>query len=461
MTSIVPDSLPINTIGNVTIVGWFSQENGTDYHFVTLAGIMASIYPCSNASHIVVSAAMSEVPLSGAVQVCSVSAGCNTGLHFSYTTSLLGLIIASAFVGTAVVSLLVVFLICRARLMTPSETRPLMITPNAVASYHTTDPMSAGTDGASWLDAQRVSIDWLMEPEETIPSSTATTTPAGSHVGSAGDGIGVPRRMRPWTFRMNELTLSGRLGRGAYGDVFRAQLWGTTVAVKQLFQRDQIRYEDFVHEAQVLSSLRHPNIVLFVAASLDGLAIATELVENGTLFVVIHRRGELVTPAFAVRVARGIAKGMCYLHSRVPPVIHRDLKSANVLMDDDFEPKIADFGLACVRVGSTAKSLAGSPAWMAPELLSSDRYTEACDVYSFGVVLWEMLTHRVPYEGVDAMKVLAAKMMPTDDYEFARDVPESIPATLVEMIRRCTLREPGQRPSFEALVEMLNTENDS
>eukprot|EP00698_Gefionella_okellyi_P021646 TRINITY_DN7060_c0_g1_i2.p1 TRINITY_DN7060_c0_g1~~TRINITY_DN7060_c0_g1_i2.p1 ORF type:complete len:532 (+),score=86.41 TRINITY_DN7060_c0_g1_i2:159-1754(+) len=433
MTSVTPQTDSLQGGANVTIVGFFSNLD-TDIEVVTLAGVQADIIqPATSASTVVVRAAASPAVVSGTVEVCSKSLGCTTGFVFSYEATFpLALVLASAIVGVAILVVGVVYLLCRKSLESDESSRLLPVTFSQATS-------------ASWHPTDRASINWQMDfGDSNVFDEAAVTTPSE-----------IPPRIKPWTFDWKDLLVGEHLGRGAYGEVFRAVLWGTTVAVKQLRQRDQIMIDDFTREVQVLSVLRHPNIVLFLAASLDGLAIATELIKNGSLFNLIHSRPQIVTLEAAVRIARGIARGMSYLHSRKPPIIHRDLKSANVLMDDLFEPKIADFGLACVRSGSFANSLAGSPAWMAPEVLSSDRYTEACDVYSWGVVLWEMLTHRVPYDGVEPMRILASKMFPTDDYALYRDMPPGLPDYLVNLVRDTTLRDPTLRPSFEKIVDIL------
>jgi serine/threonine protein kinase len=146
-----------------------------------------------------------------------------------------------------------------------------------------------------------------------------------------------------------------------------------------------------------------------------------------------------------------------YLHSREPPILHLDLKSANILVDNSWKVKLGDFGLSQIRTNtfmSSAASAGGTPQWMAPEVLRSERYGEAADVYSFGVVLWEVITGKAPWEDMHPMQVVGAvgfqgRMlpMPTD--------PEADPA-LVEMAMWCMNHNPARRPTFRTIVDALD-----
>ncbi len=104
-----------------------------------------------------------------------------------------------------------------------------------------------------------------------------------------------------------------------------------------------------------------------------------------------------------LRIATGIAQGLKFIHSR--QVFHRDMKSMNILIDENFRAKIADFGMAKTKSSSSimTQSTAGTFTWMAPEVMIGQPYNERVDIYGFGTVLWEMVTNRIPYEGVNQM----------------------------------------------------------
>ncbi|KAL3826522.1 hypothetical protein ACHAXA_004359 [Cyclostephanos tholiformis] len=292
----------------------------------------------------------------------------------------------------------------------------------------------------------------------------------------------------------SELNLEDVIGGGGFGQVWRARWKGTPVAVKVLTGSAQTEtvpkaiLEEFIAEINMLSGMRHPNICLFMGACLDppNRAIVTELCENGSLWDALRSPlsiyevadGETrlawpldlyypITPTFhpplapagawpwalVKRVASGTARGMCYLHSGNPPVLHRDLKSANILLDLSFTAKLADFGLSrlkAVRSGMTGNC--GTVQWMAPEVLCSEKYAEPADVFSFGIILWEMLTKECPYDGMTpiqcALTVLNQNKRP--------EIPEWCPQSFRVLINRCVERDPLSRPTFAEILAALD-----
>ncbi|PNH09176.1 Serine/threonine-protein kinase CTR1, partial [Tetrabaena socialis] len=186
-------------------------------------------------------------------------------------------------------------------------------------------------------------------------------------------------------------------------------------------------------------------------------SIVTEFCARGSLFHILRQGGDRPPDARLQRaVAVAVARGMAYLHSRQPPILHLDLKSPNVLIDDRNRVKIADFGLSRMRqrtyVSSGAAS--GSPEWMAPEVLRCERYAEAADVYSFGVVLWELLTGQAPWADLNAMQVVGA-------VGFARrslpDPTEGEPL-LLRLCQACRALDPTHRPDFKQILAAMDKE---
>lgn len=232
--------------------------------------------------------------------------------------------------------------------------------------------------------------------------------------------------------------------------------------------------------------MRHPNICLYMGACLTppNRAIITELAANGSLWDAL--RLPLSAP-YAVsdgttrtawplslyeshanpplppkgtwpwvlvkRVACGAARGMTYLHSGTPPVLHRDLKSANLLLDDSYAAKVCDFGLS--RLKAQERSMTGNCGtvqWMAPEVLANQRYAEPADVYSFGIILWEMLTGECPYEGMSAIQCALAVLNGVHRPE----IPPWCPPALSALIRACWEQNPERRPSFAQIIMALD-----
>ncbi|BDA49200.1 probable serine/threonine-protein kinase SIS8 [Coccomyxa sp. Obi] len=293
---------------------------------------------------------------------------------------------------------------------------------------------------------------------------------AGRNGGNAGPGSNVTGGMASgsrasaaadaadeWEIEYSELILGQRIGIGSYGEVFKANWRQTDVAVKRFLEQDlspQVMAE-FRAEVALMQRLKHPNVVLFMGACTQppNLSIVTSFMPRGSLFRILHR-----TPNFVlddrrrINIALDVARGMNYLHSCRPPIVHRDLKSANLLVDKDFTTKVADFGLSRVRRSTwlSSKSQAGTPEWTAPEVLRNQSYNEKSDVYSFGVVLWELFTGQVPWNDIGHMQVVGAV-----GYENRRlEIPDTMHATISDLIRS-TWEEPAARPNFSEIIDIL------
>jgi serine/threonine protein kinase/Ca2+-binding EF-hand superfamily protein len=230
--------------------------------------------------------------------------------------------------------------------------------------------------------------------------------------------------------------------------------------------RDRIH---FLREVGLLTSLRHPNVLLLMGACTDPrypLCIVSELVEGGSLYSYLHgRNGHRLSHKHALKLALDIARGMLYLHSSTPIVLHRDLKSSNILvegMEEEESPKakIIDFGLSRLdsatdsRLGGVGRGLCGSLMTMAPEVMRGEMYLPASDVYSFGVILNEMFSGRVPFEESNAVQLMYGvsvqgkrpKMLESDE----------IPKPIVDLITACWDQDPSMRPDFSNVVKRLN-----
>eukprot|EP00002_Diphylleia_rotans_P026303 TRINITY_DN5233_c0_g1_i1.p1 TRINITY_DN5233_c0_g1~~TRINITY_DN5233_c0_g1_i1.p1 ORF type:complete len:486 (+),score=97.19 TRINITY_DN5233_c0_g1_i1:67-1524(+) len=171
--------------------------------------------------------------------------------------------------------------------------------------------------------------------------------------------------MFEWEIQYQELKIGNKLGEGAFGVVYSGTWHGAQVAIKELknVNADVRAKREFQDEVAITSKLRHPNIVLFLGASVSPpkLLMVTEFCRGGTLGKI--RQSRRLRSAEFLKVALNTALGLNYLHLREPPIVHRDLKPDNILLDDSFNPKIADFGLAEYRIqtGSTGGPLRGTP----------------------------------------------------------------------------------------------------
>lgn len=199
---------------------------------------------------------------------------------------------------------------------------------------------------------------------------------------------------------------SNVLGVGGFGCVYKAAFdGGATAAVKRLEGGGPDCEKEFENELDLLGRIRHPNIVSLLGFCVHGgnHYIVYELMEKGSLETQLHgsSHGSALSWHVRMKIALDTARGLEYLHEHCnPPVIHRDLKPSNILLDSDFNAKIADFGLA-VTGGNLDKGnlkLSGTLGYVAPEYLLDGKLTEKSDVYAFGVVLLELLMGRKPVE---------------------------------------------------------------
>ncbi|KAL6874107.1 hypothetical protein ACP4OV_014189 [Aristida adscensionis] len=199
---------------------------------------------------------------------------------------------------------------------------------------------------------------------------------------------------------------SNVVGVGGFGRVYKAVFnGGVTAAVKRLDGGEPECESEFENELELLGRIRHPNIVSLLGFCVHegNHYIVYELMEKGSLEEQLHgpSHGSALSWHIRMKIALDMARGLEYLHEHCsPPVIHRDLKSSNILLDSDFNAKISDFGLAVTR-GTLDKGnmkLSGTLGYVAPEYLLDGKLTEKSDVYAFGIVLLELLMGRKPVE---------------------------------------------------------------
>uniref|UniRef100_A0A3B3TL18 Mitogen-activated protein kinase kinase kinase 12 n=1 Tax=Poecilia latipinna TaxID=48699 RepID=A0A3B3TL18_9TELE len=248
-----------------------------------------------------------------------------------------------------------------------------------------------------------------------------------------------------WEVPFEEISDLQWVGSGAQGAVFLGKLHGEEVAVKKV--RD-IKETEIKH----LRKLKHPNIITFkgVCTQAPCYCILMEYCAQGQLYEVL-RAGRKITPSLLVDWSMGIAGGMNYLH--LHKIIHRDLKSPNMLITHDDMVKISDFGTSKeLSDKSTKMSFAGTVAWMAPEVIRNEPVSEKVDIWSFGVVLWEMLTGEIPYKDVDSSAIIWG----VGNNSLQLPVPESCPDGFKILLRQCWNCKPRNRPSFRQILLHLD-----
>ncbi|KAM9842653.1 mitogen-activated protein kinase kinase kinase 9 [Aulostomus maculatus] len=267
-----------------------------------------------------------------------------------------------------------------------------------------------------------------------------------------------------------ELTLEEIIGVGGFGKVFRALWRGSEVAVKAA-RRDpdedvQQTLESVRQEAKLFAMLNHPNIMALLGVCLQepNLCLVMEYARGGPLNRALA--GKRIPPCTLVDWAVQTARGMHYLHYQaIVPIIHRDLKSSNILILERVEMedlsnktlKITDFGLAREWHRTTKMSAAGTYAWMAPEVIRSSTFSKGSDVWSYGVLLWELLTGEVPFRGIDGLAVAYGVAM----NKLALPIPSTCPEPFARLMEDCWSPDPHSRPQFTAILDQLTTIEES
>eukprot|EP01094_Clydonella_sp_ATCC50884_P021946 TRINITY_DN493_c0_g3_i1.p1 TRINITY_DN493_c0_g3~~TRINITY_DN493_c0_g3_i1.p1 ORF type:complete len:2040 (-),score=911.87 TRINITY_DN493_c0_g3_i1:136-6255(-) len=258
----------------------------------------------------------------------------------------------------------------------------------------------------------------------------------------------------------HEIEMGKKIGEGGFADVFKSTFKGEVVAVKKIkfgasnepsldSTTELEAFGEFRREVWIMSGIVHENCVRLTGFSMDPFCIVSEFLACGNLYDLIHKEDFDMTDAFRWRCAMDMAKGMAFLHGTSPPIIHRDLKSPNVLLaaleaDAEVVAKIADFGLSQALASTTSGRSVANPVWLAPEIMNNDEYTEKADVYSYGVMLWELYTREDFFGEISFMSALENKVI-----EGQRPaIPDHCPAEYRHLIETCWSGNPEERPSF-------------
>jgi sterile alpha motif and leucine zipper-containing kinase AZK len=263
----------------------------------------------------------------------------------------------------------------------------------------------------------------------------------------------------------NDLKLHEEIGSGAFGTVYRGTWLSThyTVAVKKLQLNHSLKDVEnaFLKELRLLHNLRGPHIVTFLGACMEEgkYALVMEYMSLGSLYKILHMDKLELEWTERLSIALQAATGVNYLHQLPEPILHRDIKSLNFLLEKTYEGygvKVCDFGVARLRnettrlTGVTSKTATTLP-WTAPEVLNLQGHTEKSDIYSLGIVYWELATCKIPYadyaDAVVYQCVLAGKRL--------QEPLENTPPNFRTIIEQCWAHNPCDRPNGTELIQMI------
>jgi hypothetical protein len=257
------------------------------------------------------------------------------------------------------------------------------------------------------------------------------------------------------------------LGKGNYGIVYKASWRHGDVAVKEvLCDLSPNAAKEFEKEVHLMAKLRCQHVVSFYGYCPQPRAIVMEYMPNGSLYNALRKQN--LGWDIRIRIAGDIAAGLAFLHRE--QILHRDVKSLNVLLDGQLRAKLTDFGLSTVKTetrhftrqsmaakSQEVKEAADTIAWMAPELLKRHaKYTSQCDIYSFGITLWEISSGKTPYSDAKNPGELT-KWIENGQHD---DIPQHCPSKISTLIEACWESEPQKRPDSEQVASYLRSGED-
>ncbi|GAV56685.1 ACT domain-containing protein/Pkinase_Tyr domain-containing protein [Cephalotus follicularis] len=300
---------------------------------------------------------------------------------------------------------------------------------------------------------------WALEETEQLENALVKEMPKIEQVQTGtkliSNQLNIPAdRIDDWEMDASLLKFEDKIASGSSGDLYKGTFCSQDVAIKVLrteHLNENMKME-FAQEVYIMRKVRHKNVVRFIGACTRPpiLCIVTEFMSGGSIYDFLHKQeGSFKLPSL-LRVAIDVSKGMNYLHQN--NIIHRDLKAANLLMDENGVVKVADFGVARVQAQSGVMTgETGTYRWMAPEVIEHKPYDHRADVFSFGIVLWELLTGKLPYENLSplqaAIGVVQEGLRPT--------ICEQTHPKVVELLERCWHHDPLLRPEFSEILEIL------
>lgn len=262
----------------------------------------------------------------------------------------------------------------------------------------------------------------------------------------------------PWS----SLEPGEQIGSGGFGDVYRGTWHGTPVAIKQLHLKvlSNNLIEDFQAEAQIMSRCRFPQILQLFGICLDSghYSLVMEFMANGSLYTFLHDKKQNPDLPWSQRVliSTDICKGVSYLHSQ--NILHRDLKSHNVLLDQHLNAKICDFGLSKIKLESTssktnaaASSAVGSTRWLPPEAFKRGfKHSTTSDIYSFGMIMWEIASREIPFLDA-ATDFVVMGFLKDGEQEI---IPDDCLPEFGEIIKKCW-ESTDKRPAATEIIGLL------
>lgn len=289
--------------------------------------------------------------------------------------------------------------------------------------------------------------------EKAVARSEGSWSRSSNSHSAVEKALSAEAKSGDWEIDRRLLKIGDRIASGSCGDLYHGVYLGQDVAVKILRSEhlNDALEDEFAHEVAILRQVRHKNVVRFIGActKFPDLWIITEYMPGGSLYDYLHKNHNVLELSQLLKFSIDVSKGMEYLHQN--NIIHRDLKTANLLMDTHKVVKVADFGVARFQnQGGVMTAETGTYRWMAPEVINHQPYDQKADVFSFAIVLWELVTAKVPY---DTMTPLQAALGVRQGLR--PDLPKNAHPKLLELMQRCWEAVPDNRPCFSVITSEL------
>merc|ERR1712137_1078969 len=300
---------------------------------------------------------------------------------------------------------------------------------------------------------------WPAQHENLGNNGGAEATQAAPAAGPTGVQLS---QAASWEINASELQFTTRLGEGTSAQVFKGTYRSQDVAIKVLKEKAEAKViEEFQKEFDIMSSLRSPHVVFFYGATTQpSLCMVLEFCAKGALYDVLNDMKEDITWPIVFKASIDTIKGLLCLHNWKPQIVHRDMKSLDLLVDENWSVKVSDFGTSRFTSGDgvdtkTLSKLRGTYAYCAPEVYFGKDYTPKSDIYSLGIILWEMAfrcitgTYGQPFSEFKQIVFDFQIIVQSAKKDVRPTIPSNCPAPYASLINRCWHKDPDQRPTTE------------
>ena len=264
-----------------------------------------------------------------------------------------------------------------------------------------------------------------------------------------------------------------QIGRGGMGELYLGEWQGKQIAIKKIkldYIKNNVLSNKFIKEINIIASMRHPNILLYMGVTIDNnnnYYMITEYLPQGSLHEYLHPPKKTkkipLTDKQKIKIALQIAIAIQYIHSR--KILHCDLKSANILIDKNFNIKLSDFGLSYF-MSDPPTGFLGTARWVAPEILKGGKYDIKADIFSYGMIVMELLTEKIPYSDIVKSEVGKdrdiIKEYVNDKIENGEDIlpiPKTGNKVLRYIVANCLQARPENRMNMGQIIKYLSKAN--